>query len=68
MDIKPVTSGGCSSEDMWVTLEKVKSGQVRLQLYWMPVSTKESDYRCDLADGDVDFLLNDPECMRHILF
>ena len=36
---------GCSSIDTWVSLEGVDSGQVRLKLYWMPLSTKESDFR-----------------------
>ena len=36
---------GCSSIDTWVSLEGVESGQVRLKLYWMPVSNKESDFR-----------------------
>ena len=36
---------GCSSIDTWVSLEGVESGQVRLKLYWMPVSNKDSDFR-----------------------
>ena len=40
-----LASRGCSSIDTWVSLEGVESGQVRLKLYWMPVSNKESDFR-----------------------
>jgi hypothetical protein len=43
LDIEPVVKQ--SAVDTWVSLEEVESGQVRLKLYWLPVSIKESDYK-----------------------
>ncbi len=39
--------------DTWVTLEQVETGQVRLKLYWLPVSLEEKDYK-------VNKILNQP--------